>query len=126
MDFSKIFNFLGKVAKNAAKDYVGDFVEGHVNINENSNTNINYDIPSEYSDFPVYPGKLTSKPTTTNTSSYSRLTLFYKGKPVSEYYDTLSAAGYTQYSSVRYDKDNTYVIVERFGNSTKIAYHIKK
>lgn len=122
MDFSKIFNFLGKVAKDAAKDYV----EGHVNIGGSSNANINYDIPSEYSDFPAYPGKLTSKPITTNTSSYSRLTLFFKGSPVSEYYDTLSSAGYTQYSSVRYDKDNTYVIVERFGNSTKIAYHIKK
>ncbi|MBR3888429.1 MAG: hypothetical protein IKJ32_04950 [Clostridia bacterium] len=128
MDFSKLFNVLGKAVKDAAKDYAKDYVEGHVNIGgvSNSTPSMSYDIPSEYSNFPVYPGEMSAKPITTATSRYNRITLFYKGSPSREYYDTLTSAGYSQYSSVRYDKDNTYVIVEKHKNGTKIAYHIKK
>ena len=80
MDFSKLFNVLGKAVKDAAKDYAKDYVEGHVNIEgvSNSTPSMSYDIPSEYSSFPVYPGEMSAKPITTTTSRYNRITLFYK------------------------------------------------
>ena len=126
MDFSKLFNFLGKVAKDAAKDYVGDFVEGHVNIGGNSNTSTNYDIPSEYSNFPAYPGDICRKPIEKHTENYDRISLVFKGGLNKEFYNILTSAGYQKATDVRFEKDNTYVIVENLGNVTNVVYHIKK
>ena len=83
-------------------------------------------IPIKYSDFPNYNGKLKNAPKETVTDKYSRLTIFYKGSPKKEYYNLLNMMGYIQGSNVRFDKDNTYVIVERIAFNTKIAFHIKE
>lgn len=84
------------------------------------------DIPIKYSEFPSYNGKVKIAPKETITDKYSRITILYKGSPKKEYYDLLSMMGYVQGSNVRFDKDNTYVIVEKIGFNTKIAYHIKE
>ena len=88
--------------------------------------NATLNIPTKYSDFPNYGGKIKTAPKETVTDKYSRLTIFYKGSPKQEYYDLLNMMGYVQGSDVRFDKDNTYVIVEKIGFNTKIAYHIKE
>lgn len=87
---------------------------------------INEPIPSTYNMFPSYPGDLVEKPKETATDKYTRLTLRYRGAPLQEYYDLLFRSGYTRGTDVRYDKDNTYIIVEEVGKDTKIAYHIKR
>lgn len=87
---------------------------------------VKYDIPSAYSDFPEYPSSMTSKPYETKTDKYTRLTITYSGDIKSEYENTLLSSGFSRESNVRYDKGNTYVIVESLGSNTKIVYHIKK
>lgn len=82
-------------------------------------------IPEKYINFPVYNGQMSEKPKETISKNYTRLTLFYKGKPNEQYLDSLYMTGFQKASDVRYEKDNTYVIFEKIGNYTKIAYHIK-
>ncbi len=83
-------------------------------------------IPERYLEFPEYPGVAASKPKSIETDNYYRLTMMYKGEPIYDYIRTIEFAGYVKGSEVRFDKDNTYIIVEKIGNKTKIAYHIKK
>ncbi len=91
-----------------------------------SDDNVVLNVPIKYSDFPNYNGKIKNTPKETVTDKYSRLTIFYKGSPKKEYYNLLNMMGYVKGSDVRFDKDNTYVIVEKIGFNTKIAYHIKE
>ena len=119
MDFSKILKFIGNILTNQTKEYFD-------NTNEESTYENNINIPLKYSDFPLYNGKIFSKPVETSTDNYDRLTMFFKGTPSFEFISLLKSSGYEQNSDVRFDKDNTYVIVERYGNRTKIAYHIKR
>ena len=126
MDFSKIFNFLGKAVKNAAQDYIEEYTDGVVSVNTTSDSVNSYEIPAEYSSFPVYPGTMYTKPITTDTDKYTRISLFYKGAPSKKYYETLIEAGYSKYSDVRYDQGNTYIIIEKIGRNTKVAYHVNK
>lgn len=87
----------------------------------------NETIPEKYINFPVYYGKMSKRPKETISKNYTRLTLFYEGNPNEQYLDALYMAGFEKASDVRYErKDNTYVIFEKIGNYTKIAYHIRK
>ena len=115
MNFSKIIDFASNILKKKAEEYI---------TGETSSNTI--DIPLKYSDFPVYSGSIKTAPQETITDKYSRITIFYKGAPKKEYYDLLNMMGYVQGSDVRFDKENTYVIVEKIRNMTKIAYHIKE
>lgn len=104
-----------------------DFINRILGKNDFSfNDDVILDVPTKYSDFPNYNGKIKNAPKETVTDKYSRLTILYKGSPKKEYYDLLNMMGYVQGSDVRFDKDNTYVIVEKIGFNTKIAYHIKE
>ena len=85
----------------------------------------NYTIPEKYIEFPIYNGTMSEKPRETISKNYTRLTLFYSGKPNTQYLDSLYIAGFEKASDVRYERNNTYVIFEKIGNSTKIAFHIK-
>jgi len=87
---------------------------------------IKYDIPNEYNSFPKYPGSMINKPYEIRTNKYNRLTINYSGSIKREFENDLLASGYIKASNVRFDKDNTYVIVESLGSNTKIAYHIKR
>ena len=107
-----LFSFINRILGN------NDF-----NLTENA---ASLNVPMKYSEFPNYNGKIKKEPKETVTPKYSRLTIFYKGSPKQEYYDLLNMMGYVQGSNVRFDKDNTYVIVEKIGFNTKIAYHIKE
>ena len=75
--------------------------------------------------FPEYPANPTRKPKIKRTSKYMRITMLYRGDVDENYLETLLNAGFVKASPVRYDKDNTYVIVEKIDNLTKIAFHIK-
>ena len=110
-----IFNKLKKIIF-GEEEYVGT-------------TNLTYTLPTKYSNFPMYPGVLREGPIETSTNKYDRLTFYFKysGKEVSEYLKTIEAAGFVEGSEVRYDKDNTYIILEYLSmRKLKVAYHIKK
>ena len=116
MDFSKLIEFAKNILSTQTKEYFD---------NSSNDLSSNYDFPIKYSDFPVYNGKITKGPIETTGPNYTRLTIFFKGAPNTEYYLKLQNSGYEKASDVRFDKDNTYVIVEKIGLKTKIAYHIK-
>ena len=103
-----------------------DFINRILEKNEHLTTDVIIDLPLKYSDFPKYNGRIKTEPKETITDKYSRITIFYKGRPNKEYYNLLNTLGYVQGSDVRFDKDNTYIIVEKIGFNTKIAYHIKE
>ena len=109
------------IIENTVKPSVEEAVKDSLGIKETT-----YEIPSIYGEFPEYPSSMMSKPIETKTSKYNRLTITYKGTIKDEYISSLRDNGYQEGSKVRFDKGNTYVIVEPTGSNTKIAYHIKK
>jgi len=128
-------NFLKKASK-----VVSDAVESEafgelkkavtdkLNSEDNGITNNfkSYAIPEKYNMFPVYNGNMLGKPVERNTIHYERITTRYSGAPSSEFISSLLHNGFVKGSTVRYDRANTYVIVEDLGNKTEIVYHIKK
>ncbi|MBR4111054.1 MAG: hypothetical protein IKK43_05150 [Clostridia bacterium] len=95
------------------------------NSNKTTKTTTVDKIPETFIEFPEYSGILLKKPKITTTPKYVRITMFYKGDIDENYLDTLNRAGFEKASPVRYDKNNTYVIVEKINHLTKIAFHIK-
>jgi hypothetical protein len=68
----------------------------------------------------AFHDKITEKRATERTKEVVfKVTANEGGKTIKEY-------GYEEATDVRYDKDFTYIIIEREGGKTKIAYHIKK
>ena len=95
-------------------------------FNNETETFEEYVLPGRYMNFPVYPGIMKGKPIEKSTEKYERLTIYYKGSINKDFIKTIKEYGYEEATDVRYDKDHTYIIVEREGGKTKIAYHIKK
>ena len=91
----------------------------------NSQTTTVDEIPETFIEFPEYSGVLLEKPQITTTSKYVRITMLYNDYIDENYIEKLQTSGFKKASSVRYDKDNTYVIVEEIDDTTKIAFHIK-
>lgn len=84
-------------------------------------------IPTFYSSFPIYQKKIVDMPEEKKTEKYDRLEIYYPGKPLKEYYALLQEQGFVQETDVRFNKGpKVYVIVERYGRKTKIAYHIAR
>jgi len=130
--FDNIVRKASRIVTNAIEDKVLDDVRDsvedafNVNTNKAANNFQNYTIPEKYSSFPKYNGNIVEKPIERKTNNYSRITIKYSGSPSSEFISSLIQNGFIQGSSVRYDKDNTYVIVDNLGSKTEIVYHIKK
>lgn len=82
-------------------------------------------IPENFIEFPEYPGVLLEKPVLTTTKDYIRITMIYNDYIDETYLETLTSEGFKKASNVRYDKNNTYIIVEEIDDTTKIAFHIK-
>lgn len=93
---------LGAELKDTIKDSLG------VDIHKSSN----FTIPSLYSEFPKFEGTLNNG-TEKKTSNYDRVMLNYNTDElsVSKYRELLLENGYSKATSIRYEKANTYVIV---------------
>jgi len=85
-----------------------------------------FSIPEKYANFPKYNGTLAFKPIETETEKYYRVRLNYTDSLDPNFTSTLLQAGFIQGSNVRYDRGNTYVIVEKNNFGTSIVYHVKK
>jgi len=123
-----LFNSLiRKATREATKSIINDAIQNSFNgNNQNNNSTQSYDIPEKYNMFPRYNGNMLQRPVERETYQYSRVTMRYSGSPSSEFISALTQNGFTQSTSVRYDKSNTYVIVDNLGGKTEIVYHIKK
>lgn len=118
---SKVARELDQSFANAGDEISKTFSNG------NSNRN-NYTIPEEYKDFPVLSGTITDL-TTKKMDKYERCSITYypvKSDVVNEYIDRIQKEGYIKATNVRYEKNNTYIIVDEISNEElNIVYHIK-
>lgn len=84
-------------------------------------------LDSRYDAFPVFstnPSNVTYK----STDKYMRCSLDFNkvtNEEVDRYIMRLSGNGFSKKTDVRYEKDNTYVIVDKQGKALNIVYHIK-
>ena len=86
------------------------------------------EIPEEYSEFPKFREECTDL-TTKKTDKYIRCTMnFYNvtDREVEDYIYKLRTLGYERGSDVRFDKGNTYIIVDNGSSSLNLVFHIKR
>lgn len=130
-----------KIADNiegATKDIVygvkGD-IEKATGVNlgqtpENMHQENKKEVPAMYSNFPQF-GKAPNEIETKETEKYTRCSMtFYNvtNEEIQSYILKVQSQGYYKGSKVRYDKSNTYVIVDDNPSSgdLNIVFHIKK
>ena len=129
------FSKLKEIGK-ALHSNIPDDIKNSINnitkdVNDDINTVINNTsktIPATYSKFPVFDGNLTSL-SEKNTPNYMRCTMDYRGVSSLDFEDYLyeiTEAGFIQESDIRYEKENTYIIVEYSNRLLHLVFHIKK
>ncbi len=87
-------------------------------------------LPEKYESFPQFM-KTYSSMEEKKTFQYQRCTMDFYGvteQEIKDYRNQIWEAGYIQSTNVRYDKDNTYIIVDYHEASQKLnlVFHIKK
>ena len=127
-------NKLGKEVMDGLQD-AANSVKNYNNENPTStkettqNTEVANDISSEYSEFPTL-GKKTSDISYKNESNYKRCTMQYYNvtkQEIEDYIAKIESLGYVKGSRVRYDKGNTYIIVDDEAYcDLELVFHIKK
>ena len=127
-DLKKLGQDLGKeIEKNVGADTlknIKDAVAGAASAGGNKNK----EIPEEYSEFPKFREECTDL-TTKKTDKYIRCTMnFYNvtDREVEDYIYKLRTLGYERGSDVRFDKGNTYIIVDNGSYSLNLVFHIKR
>ena len=106
-------------AANSASSEIKSFVD--------SNTPKTKEIPAEYSEFPKFRDTVTDL-STKETEKYTRCTMNFSDateQEISEYISKINSLGYVKGSNVRYDKGNTYIIVEG-DYGLHLVFHIKR
>ena len=86
------------------------------------------EIPAEYSEFPKFRDTTTDL-STKETEKYIRCTMNYSNvtdSEVSEYISKINSLGYVKGSNVRFDKGNTYIIVDNNYGGLNLVFHIKR
>ena len=122
---------LGKELANneAVQEFKDELKKGVENLEEKVGNaeKRNYEVPEKYSDFPAFEGTITSL-NEKSTSNYERCTIDYSNISVEDlnnYIDVVINNGYVKNSKVRYDKSNTYIIIEPKSNNLHVVFHIK-
>ena len=97
--------------------------------NDNKNDNGVSTLREEYAEFPTFdkkPDKISYK----KEQKYTRCTMdFYSTsqQEVENYIFQIESQGYSKGPKVRYDKENTYIIVDYDGfSSLNLVFHIKR
>ncbi len=84
-------------------------------------------VPDEYLEFPQFEGTIKDL-STKKIDKYHRCTIDYKDvttDALNAYKVKITDAGYVKGSDVRYDKDNTYIIVEYEEQNLHLVFHVK-
>ena len=110
-------------------DEISKTFSNATNNNTNTSTvnNSNYTIPEEYKEFPVFEGHIKDL-CTKKTDKYERCTIKYNNlseDSVTQYRNKIVEAGFAKATDVRYEKNNTYIIVDFDGSDLELVYHIK-
>ena len=86
-------------------------------------------IDAEYCDFPLFPIE-PKKVRYTKTRKYHRCSMDfsnYDERDIEDYKYKITSMGYVQNTKVRFDKDNTYIIVDPEAHyGLNIVFHIKR
>ncbi len=86
-------------------------------------------IDEEYCDFPLFPLE-PKKIRYTKTRKYHRCSMDfneYDQRDIDDYKYKITTMGYIQSSKVRFDKENTYIIVDPDANcGLNVVFHIKR
>ena len=86
------------------------------------------DMSPIYNKFPQFDGKLASL-YEKDTPKYMRCTMDYRSVSsldFENYIYQITEAGFIQESNIRYEKENTYIIVEYSNRMLHLVFHIKK
>ena len=85
-------------------------------------------IPDEYSSFPAFRENI-EKLYTKNQSNYMRCTMDFRDvleDELSKYISKITEERFIKMSEVRYEKENTYIIIDNAGKYLNLVFHIKK
>jgi len=94
----------------------------------NNIKNGNKRIPDAYSQFPMFEGNITNL-SERKEEKYTRCTMDYKNVSEEEFNNYIlkvESLGYIKASKVKYEKENTYIIIERNSNMLHLVFHIKR
>ncbi len=131
--FDKLKN-IGKAIKSNIPDDIKDGID---NITKDFNKDISNSIdsssikntiPDKFNKFPSFDGKI-SHVSEKETPSYISCALTYENVSSLDFEDYLyeiTRAGYIQQSNDRYEKENTFIIIEYIEKTLHIVFHIDK
>ena len=84
-------------------------------------------VPQDYLVFPQFEGTI-SEISTKKIDKYHRCTIDYKNvteEAVKAYIEKIESVGFKKGSDVRYDRDNTYIILEPNVPTLHLVFHVK-
>ena len=100
----------------------------NVGASVSNNVSQSREIPQEYMGFPKFRETVKNL-STKETPNYTRCTMDFSNvsqDEVDAYTNQLTQLGYVKNSPVRYDKGNTYVIVDYAYGELNLVFHIKR
>ena len=119
-----------KDLEKSASDFLKSTDNGDNPVDSSSRTNNsihNKNIPELYNDFPRLE-KNFIQANEIDTNKYTRISMYYKDitdEEIQEYIYKIESSGYIRMTDVRFEKGNTYIIVDPKG-WLNIVFHIKK
>ncbi|DAA90213.1 TPA: hypothetical protein CPT79_05365 [Candidatus Gastranaerophilales bacterium HUM_6] len=131
------FDKLKNIGKAIKSNIPGDIKDGinHISKDFNKDISSNIDsssaentIPDKFNKFPSFDGEI-SHVSEKETPSYILCALTYENVSSLDFEDYLyeiTRAGYIQQSNDRYEKENTFIIVEYIEKTLHIVFHINK
>jgi hypothetical protein len=100
----------------------------NVGASVSNNVSQSREIPQEYMGFPKFRETVKNL-STKETPNYTRCTMDFSNvsqDEVDAYTNQLIQLGYVKNTAVRYDKENTYIIVDYAYGELNLVFHIKK
>lgn len=100
----------------------------NVGASVSNNASQSREIPQEYMGFPKFRETVKNL-STKETPNYTRCTMDFSNvsqDEVDAYTTQLTQLGYVKNTAVRYDKGNTYIIVDYAYGELNLVFHIKK
>lgn len=83
------------------------------------------ELTEAFDGYPLFTGIVNKGPIIRNTPNYIRYTYYVTMN--NEFLSLLTNYGFYTNNTIRYEKDDGgYIIIEKEGSKTKIAYHKKK
>lgn len=82
------------------------------------------ELPIDFSDFPLFDGKIYKGPIFSGSDQYKRVTYFTKN--IDNFENKILTAGFMKKSDVKYEdylSHRGYIIIEKVKSGYKIAYH---